>query len=365
MEDNFLITIYNIRPKGFNVGNDAIYVAMQRYLYKAFEGLVNIIQIPATSRYESHGIAGLTPKTIHEINQNGHGVVVGGGNLYENGEIDVDLNALKALDVPLMLFSVSRGRIYNRRDQLVDRTDVMPDNVLKALSERADFNLARDRATYDHFKRLGCDKVQIGGCPTIFLNELGNNIPNVDNIDSQYSNTVLLSVRNPNLINVSLERQAKVREDVIGTINYFRNEVGHDIKILCHDLRDIAFASSIPGVEHIYTGDVFSYMSLLQRCKLVVSYRLHSFLPALSFGTPVIKISYDERALSLVDTLGMGDWNINMVKSNDVVAEIIDRHKRIETLEEVKKNAQPTWNRVDNTMTEAFKGFAKMVKGSV
>jgi polysaccharide pyruvyl transferase WcaK-like protein len=359
-----MITIYNIRPKGFNVGNDAIYVAMQRYIYHAFKGLVNIITVPATSRYESHGIAGLTSKTVHEINQHGHGVIVGGGNLYENGELDVDLTALKSLNVPLMLFSISRGRIYNREDKLVDRTDVMGDSLMKVLGEKADINLARDQATYDYFKTLGCNNVILGGCPTIFLDRIAKQIPNVENIDKQYNQTVIISIRNPSLINVSLTRQSKVRDDIVRTILFFKENTNFDIKLLCHDIRDVAFASTIDEVEYIYTGDVFTYLSILQSCKLVISYRLHSFLPALSFGTPTIKISYDERALSLIDTLGMSEWNINMVESDNVVKDIIDRYNRIDTLERIKQETNLIWSDLDKIMSKAFEDFAKKVVSS-
>ena len=99
-----MITIFNIRPKALNVGNDVIFVGMEHFLHKAFGEMVNIVSIPATSKYEAHLICGLTSRTIYEINQYGHGVIIRGGNLYENGELEVNLNALKALEVPLMLF---------------------------------------------------------------------------------------------------------------------------------------------------------------------------------------------------------------------------------------------------------------------
>ena len=130
-----MINLFCIRPKGFNVGNDAIYLGMQHFVYKAFGEVINLITLPATSKYESQGKAGLTAKTIYEINQYGHGVIIGGGNLYENGDLDVNLDALSALEVPLMIFSVSRGRVYNRRLELVHRTDTMPDRTIKALHQ--------------------------------------------------------------------------------------------------------------------------------------------------------------------------------------------------------------------------------------
>src|SRR5690554_1767438 len=120
-----MITIFNIRPKGHNIGNDAISVALRDQLYHAFGRMVNIIDIPATSLYESNAKAGLSSKTVYEINRVGDGVIVGGGNLYENNEMDFSETALKSLQVPLMLFSNSLGKVYDRTNNLVQRTDIM------------------------------------------------------------------------------------------------------------------------------------------------------------------------------------------------------------------------------------------------
>ena len=76
-----MINLFCIRPHGFNVGNDVIFLGLQHFLREAFGSVVNLISIPATGRYESQAKAGLTAKTIYEINQYGHGVIVGGGNV--------------------------------------------------------------------------------------------------------------------------------------------------------------------------------------------------------------------------------------------------------------------------------------------
>ena len=174
-----MINLFCIRPKGFNVGNDAIYLGMQHFIYSAFGEVVNLITLPATSRYESQAKAGLTSRTIYEINQYGHGVIIGGGNLFENGELDVQLDALGALEVPLMIFSVSRGRIYNRQLDLVRRTDTMPDRILKALDDRSDFVLLRDEATAAHMASIGCRNTTVGACPTIYLDRMMHRLPEV------------------------------------------------------------------------------------------------------------------------------------------------------------------------------------------
>ena len=206
-----MVTLFNVRPKGFNVGNDAIYIAMQRFIYNAFGGIVNIITLPATARYESEAESGLTAKTIYEINQYGHGVIVGGGNLYENGELDVDLDSLEALEVPMMLFSLSRGRVYNRNLELVNRTDAMAERIVTALNRKASYSIARDKQTYGYLQNIGFEDAQIGGCPTIFLDYIKERLPEVSD---RYKESVLVSVRNPNLMSIPLAYQARVYNDI-------------------------------------------------------------------------------------------------------------------------------------------------------
>jgi polysaccharide pyruvyl transferase WcaK-like protein len=353
-----MFNLFCIRPKGFNIGNDAIFTGLQYFIHAAFGQMVNLISLPATSRYESQAKGGLTAKTIYEINQYGHGVIVGGGNLYENGELDVTLDALKSLEAPLMLVSLSRGRIYNRRNQLVERTDVMPDRVLKAINDRADYSMARDHVTHAHLQGLGCKKVQLGACPTLFLNRLENHLPPLFAHDR---GEVLISLRHPSLMNISLQKQAQVVDDIRGIVAHLRATGRTDIRLLCHDHRDLTFAASFPDLEYVYTADIYSYLSLLRGCALNITYRLHSALPCFSFGTPAIHIGYDERANSLMETVGLGAWNLDMVTSKNTVADVIDRIERIAEFPKVRQEASLVWEKYHDVMTQTFAAFASDV----
>jgi polysaccharide pyruvyl transferase WcaK-like protein len=354
-----MINLFCIRPKGFNVGNDAIYLGLQHFLYGAFGEVVNLISLPATTKYESHGTAGLTAKTIYEINQYGHGVIVGGGNLYENGELQVDLDALDSLEVPLMLFSLSRGRIYNRQGQLVDRTDALPDRVLRGLDRQASCALFRDQATGQYLRQLGCEHHAVGGCPTIFLDRMAHRLPEIPHTGNR---TALVSVRNPNLMSIPLRRQSHVYGDVLAIIEQLTAHGYDDVRLLCHDHRDLAFAASFPDLEYVYTGDVFTYLAMLRQCSLSVGYRLHAFLPCQAFGVPAINISYDERAASLVETVGLGEWNINMIREPDVACQVADRLQRLDDLAALRTRIQPHWNELYQTLAGGFADFARCVR---
>jgi polysaccharide pyruvyl transferase WcaK-like protein len=353
-----MITLFCIRPKGFNVGNDAIYIGLQYFLYRAFGQMVNLISLPATSRYESQAKAGLTARTIYEINQYGHGVIVGGGNLYENGELDINLDALETLEVPLMLFSLSRGRIYNRQHRLVNRTDAMPDRVIAALNRKAAFSLTRDQATYEHLRHIGVEHCQLGGCPTIFLDQMINHLPQLPERETA---SALVSVRNPSLMSIPLHKQAQLQHDILNIIAFLRREGIANVRLLCHDHRDIPFAASFTGIDYVYTGDVYSYLALLRACQFNIAYRLHGTLPSIALRRPAINISYDERALSLMETVGLGDWNIDMINTDDVVGQVIDRYTRLSDVATLRAEVQPTWEHLYHVMSETFAHFAAEV----
>jgi polysaccharide pyruvyl transferase WcaK-like protein len=349
--------IYCIRPKGFNIGNNAINIAMINFLREAVDDGINIIGLPATSRWESSTKAGLTPQTVYEINQFGDGVIIGGGNLYENNELDINPVALKALDVPLMLFSMSRGQIYNKRIELTDRTDVMPDEKIRMLNERADFSLSRDIATFEYINGLGIDNV-LGGCPTLFLNEIPQHmVP----ISSDLHTDALISVRNPSLMSIPMEYQFAMKSQVEEIIGVLRSRGYQNIKLLCHDHRDIPFAAIFKDVDYIYTDDVYTFLTYLKNTKLNVTYRLHSFLPGISLDIPVVKLSYDQRAISLLETVGLDDWNINILK-HDVISEVKNRIDNLNELEILKSELKKEkWIERRNIITDNFRNFASLL----
>jgi polysaccharide pyruvyl transferase WcaK-like protein len=349
--------LYSIRPKGFNIGNEAIFIGVSHFIRKSLKRNFNFISIPATTKYENQRKGGLIANTVYEINRNGHGVIVGGGNLYENNELDIDEIAIKALDKPMMIFSVSRGKIYNNNRILVDRTNVMPDHKIKTLHSKTNISLSRDIATKEYLNKIGCDNL-LAGCPTLFMNEIPQHLVPMMNHEKT---DVLISIRNPILMSIPIELQYQVRETILDSIRLLKANGYRNIKFLCHDHRDIEFANSFTDIDYFYTDDIYTYLTLLRNTKLNLSFRLHSFLPCLAFDIPTIKLSYDERALSFMETINMSEWNINYVKDN-VLKEIEYRIKNIKNLDEIKKrNIKNTWAELKNTIETSTNEFAKLV----
>jgi polysaccharide pyruvyl transferase WcaK-like protein len=155
--------------------------------------------------------------------------------------------------------------------------------------------------------------------------------------------------------------QYSMREDIVKLVNLLRDKGYKNVKLLCHDHRDIPFAASFGDLDYVYTEDVYTYLSYLKNTRLNVTYRLHSFIPCLSLDIPTINISYDQRSISMLDTLNISDWNINMFK-DDVTLEVQNRIDNIKDLDVIKENLKKTtWIGLRKTMIDAVNKFAQMV----
>ena len=114
-------------------------------------------------------------------------------------------------------------------------------------------------------------------------------------------------------------------------------------------------------MEYIYTDDTHRYFSILQNCSLNISYRLHATLPCMAFGIPSIKISYDERAISLMNSLGLGEWNIEQLNVPSVLNAVKDRYQRLNSYKTMLSDLRPEWEKIYTNFQTSFHQFADEV----
>jgi exopolysaccharide biosynthesis predicted pyruvyltransferase EpsI len=304
--------IYVVRPTGFNIGNHIIFAGIRKLFRENSEHSLNFITIPASRKYDNFGKPGLTASSIHEINQYGDYVVLGGGNLFENGELDVDSSSISALRVPLLILGVSWGRIYGRDGALTPRTDSISDDKLKSLISRAALVSVRENSTLEKVSSFR-DDCQVDGCPSINISTEAFR----KSKSSLGSSVVLIPIRHPNLMNIMPIHQNQVASDIYAIISHIERRNLKPI-LVCHDHRDISFASLFQGTPYIYEESVSSFLSLISNVKAIVSYRLHATIPSLVLETPTLNISYDERAQSLLTFHKAERLNVNMLGENVV-----------------------------------------------
>jgi hypothetical protein len=346
--------LFCVRPATRNIGNDIINRATSELLYEVFGDDVGIANIPALKGPQ---FGGFTVSQVYDMNRFADGVVLGGGNLFENGQVTVEVQALEALGVPMVLIGLSHGRIYGRDGALTERTDGMPPSVIRALVDKSVSTLVRDGATHERLQRIGAREATLGGCPTLFL------APNPPGATAD--GKVLVSIRNPNRMSAPPHIQWRVAEDLRRLIAALQANVSRDVVLVCHDYADIEFASAFPEASLVYFDDVDHYIDALRRSSLNVSYRLHAFLPCLAFGTPTIHISYDERGKDMLATAGMAAWDIDLMTSSDIVADVVDRARNKQRFFDLRQAARPRIEEMRRITIAELSKFAKAVSDRV
>jgi polysaccharide pyruvyl transferase WcaK-like protein len=323
------MNIFFFRPTTRNIGNDIIGYATAELLYEVFGTAANIVSVPALKGLE---FGGLTPRQIYDVNRLADAVVLGGGNLFENGQITYDAQAVDAMCRPMALVGLSHGRVYDRDGDLQKRTDAFPQAAIRHLVSRAAVSLVRDKASQKILGEMGVEVI-VGGCPTLFLPPNG--------ADREPAGEIIISVRHPFRMSVVPEVQWRIADDVRRLISALQVEFSRPVRLACHDYIDLEFAAGFPNAAPIYFDDVGRYISALRSCRLHVSYRLHGFLPCLAFGSPSIHLSYDERGRSMLDTVGMGSWDIDLLREKDCVAAVMDRVHELDTYRAARLAALP------------------------
>jgi polysaccharide pyruvyl transferase WcaK-like protein len=298
------------------------------------------------------GSGGITSANVHLINRVGHGLIIGGGNFLENGRLTIDLQALAALQVPVIMLGVSYGFVINRQGQNRMRTDALPATTIQMLCAKMDQVLVRDHATQHHLNSFGVKNVSVGGCPSLFLD-----CPPKSG-ETRSGKNALVSIRAPETMNLPPQRMADIEIQIRHIIKTLKTKGYNRVSLLCHDIQDIVTAQRMGIDNHIFTSSFQQFMSLIQNADLLATYRLHSFLPAIVCKTPAIYLTCDERTQSMAETIGAGPWAIDINREADVFAAFDDRLAKLEQFETTALTSiEKSRNTLSQTMLEAMSQF--------
>ena len=348
-----MTTLFCIRPATRNIGNDLIYQATCDLLRGVFGPEVTLVSIPALQGAQ---YGGLTASQVHDINRLADAVIIGGGNLFENGQLTFDPAAFAALRVPLMLMAVSHGRIDDAHGNPVGRTDSLPADVIGRLCERASIVLVRDHGTKRLLGAMGLSAVEVGGCPSLFISGAA--------AAEATAGRILISIRHPSRMSVMPEVQWRTVSDLRAVIDRLTDIYGAKLRLICHDYRDLEFARAFPDVPALYFDDAVRYIEALKTAQFTVTYRLHAFLPCLALGTPSIHLSYDERGREMVATAGMRDWDVDLTREPDVVGAVMQRAGDLRRYHALRSAAQSTLGALRATSEASLRRFAAEIAQS-
>ena len=158
-------------------------------------------------------------------------------------------------------------------------------------------------------------------------------------------------------MNIPIASKPKVAQFIKDT--YFKlKKTNQNIKVVCNDMRDISFVNSIGISKYIYTGEVDEYLTRLKNASLVISLRLHATLPCLSFGTRCINLSYDERSMSLMKSMGLENWDIKVLSSKNLYEDVSKKIDQIKKYDLMIANFQRKVKKYKKIQLEALKIFS-------
>ncbi|MEA2217815.1 MAG: hypothetical protein QOJ35_441 [Solirubrobacteraceae bacterium] len=345
--------IFTFRPCTTNIGNDLIALAIEGLLDVAWPGPLDVVALPSAGSGRGAKTAGMSAANVYEANLLADAVLVGGGNVFENGALDVDANALDALQPPLAVVAASTGRVRGRDGWLARRTDGSPPERVAHVCRLADPLLVRDEATAAYLAELGIDHATVAGCPSLFLDRFVADLPRGDD---ELAGTALLSLRNPQLMSVSYAEQGRVQRDVRRLVDGLREDYDR-VALLCHDYQDLAFAAGFEDVEVRYTEDPRRLIGWLRGCAVAAGYRLHGFLASVALGVKAVHVSYDERGESMLETLDLRAFDVPLHATADVAGEVCDRLRALGA-STLRDAAEPALARLGEALVDGVETLA-------
>lgn len=323
------------------MGNDLIALGTEALVSDAWPRDVEFVSLPSQGPGRGGKPSGLTAGSVYEMNQLADAVLAGGGNVFENGALEIDSTALASLRPPLGLLAASSGRVRGHDGRLHPRTDGIPASRVVSLCHRAEPLLVRDAATATFLRELGFEDTQVGGCPSALVDRYID----MPAPDPSLAGTALLSIRHPNLMSIPYADQGRVPGDIRRLYRGLAET--HDRAVLlCHDYRDLAFAATIPEASVLYTEDPRQLLSWIAGCAVQIGYRLHGFLAAVATAVPALHISYDERGESMLTTMGLDAFDVPMATSGDVASAALDRLRSLDG-RPPRRDAEPALQRFD------------------
>ncbi len=294
---------------------------------------------------DGFGRSGLTSRTVYEINMFGHGLVVcGDTEAPPEPKEALDVEAAGTVEVPVMMCGFSSRE---RTLAGLDPTQYGP------LAERAVSALCNEPGASVMLRRAGAP-AELGAPLTFFPDRVA--LPG-----AKRTGPALVVVRNPARIPLERERRANVHGEVRAITERLR-ALGHaDVRLLCQDASDFAFAAAYGDLPYLYTSDPYPWLSALRDAPVVVSYRLEATTACAGYGVPVVHLAADDAARAILMSLGLDEWCVDLRVVQEPVTAVgmhladLPRQsaRRVELLGD--------WGVVDRRIGGAFERFARAV----
>jgi len=310
------LKIIHLFPHTPNLGDEFVRIGIHKLLtefipdlqYETLPTSTKIAGMPAS-------IGGITEKTIEVLNRHDL-IVIGGSNLYETiatDQFEVELNALEQIDPPILLIGIGSGWSFSH-PQFPFLSEENRKKI-ELLHSKSCGSSVRDYVTQRILYSQGIKSSVVTGCPSAIVFER--------QFQSESSGVVCLSslpyrmhaerTLNPyrHLHSLSYKRKRKITNSYTALIRLLRSN-NIDFHIFVTDFRDLPVAKSLASSSQIiFDTSSEALLQALQNCSVMVGYRLHACIPALSLGTAIIPVSLDGRFAGFIETYDLNELAVN------------------------------------------------------
>lgn len=261
---------------------------------------------------------GLTARAIERANREANLVVVGGSNLYEGSYgwhwgVQLDVQALKSLRVPLFLMGIGTGSSFASE---LHQPSHRARNEIKLLNDAASFSGARDVVTLEWLHKLGVLNAQLTGDPATFI----FNRP----LQSNRPGPILIALPPRRFFSSKRQfwRVRRLGRPIFKALVDAAMELiqlGNKVVVVCNDPIDLPVARSLfmnsPTIPVRCPQTVEEYFELLSQSRAVISGRLHTAVVSLSLAIPFLLIDADHRTNGFVKTYQLEDWSLDATRA--------------------------------------------------
>jgi polysaccharide pyruvyl transferase WcaK-like protein len=296
--------IHHFFPRTRNLGDHFVQIGITRMIRELVPEAVFELH-DVNSRGLEKVNYGLSRTAIERANKEADLIIVGGSNLYEGAlgwpwGVDLDLEALEELRVPLFLMGIGTGSSF---DSPLHKPSARAKLEIKALNERAVLSGARDVTTLEWLHELAVTKAKLMGDPATFI----FNYP----LRQTDVGSVLVTIP-PRRIWNSKRQFWKVHTNgraifsSLAKLTRTLLEKGEQVSVVCNDQRDLPVAQRLFGKwlpePVVCPATAEEYFQLLSKSRAVVSGRLHTAVVAFSLGIPFLLIDIDQRTHGFLRT---------------------------------------------------------------
>jgi len=282
----------------------------------------------------------LDAEGARRINDQSAGVVVGGGGLLlrdqEGADVGVSgwqwnstVDAVRALEVPLVVFAIGYNRFRNQPD-----FDPVFNDHLTAVVEQAGFVGLRNRGSMEAVRaylpaRLG-DRLVLQPCPTCVLWQLHDDGA-ITAVDHARSGRRVLR------FNVAFDRPAMRfgtdPDTVLGRLAAamaHADQRGWDVRVTCHKELDRQIMPHLDaagvryGVDDLTAASPDEIVDAYARCDLAVGLRGHAQMVPFGLRVPILSVISHDKMGWFLDDVGHPEWGVEVMR-DDVVDQLCDR----------------------------------------